>query len=112
VGLDFLAHPFWDKYLEFEDRLEAQDRIFAILDRVVKIPMHQYARYFERFRQMAHTRPLMELVPAETLAQFRAEVESDNNTFQSGPKGPLEIEREVRTKIDNYHLEFFTRTQT
>jgi pre-mRNA-processing factor 39 len=110
--LDFLAHPFWDKYLEFEDRLEAHDKIFAILDRVVKIPMHQYARYFERFRQMAHTRPLQELLPAETLAQYRAEVEAENATFQAGPKGELEIEREIRTKIDNFHLEIFTRTQT
>lgn len=111
VGLDFLAHPFWDKYLEFEDRLEAHDRIFAILDRVVKIPMHQYARYFERFRQLAHTRPLVELLPAETLVQFRAEVEADNATFQAGPKGELEIEREIRTKIDNFHLGIFSHTQ-
>jgi len=74
--------------------------------------MHQYARYFERFRQMAHARPLNELVPEETLAGFREEVNADNATFQSGPKGELEIEREVRTKIDNFHLEIFTRTQT
>lgn len=112
VGLDFLAHPFWDKYLEFEDRLEAQDKIFAILERVIKIPMHQYARYFERFRQLAHARPLAELVPAETLARFRSEVEAENAGYQAGPKGELEIEREVRTKIDNFHLETFTRTQT
>ncbi|TAQ88412.1 hypothetical protein B7494_g3277 [Chlorociboria aeruginascens] len=112
VGLDFLAHPFWDKYLEFEDRLEAQDKIFAILARVVKIPMHQYARYFERFRQLAHTRPLLELVPPETLDRFRAEVEADNATFQTGPKGELELERELRTKIDNFHLEIFQSTQT
>ncbi|RKF73090.1 Pre-mRNA-processing factor 39 [Golovinomyces cichoracearum] len=110
VGLDFLAHPFWDKYLEFEDRLEASDRIFSILNRVIKIPMHQYARYFERFRQLAHTRPLHELVPIETLSQFRAEVESDG--FQAGPKGELEIERELRLKVDNYYLETFTSTQT
>ncbi|TGO27445.1 hypothetical protein BPAE_0042g00580 [Botrytis paeoniae] len=111
VGLDFLAHPFWDKYLEFEDRLEAQDKIFAILNRVVKIPMHQYARYFERFRQLAHARPLLELLPAETLEQFRADVISESTGFQAGPKGELEIERDIRTKIDNFHLEIFARTQ-
>ena len=49
VGLDFLAHPFWDKYIEFEERLEAYDKIFAILNCVVHIPIHHYARYFERF---------------------------------------------------------------
>jgi pre-mRNA-processing factor 39 len=73
--------------------------------------MHQYARYFERFRQLAHTRPLEELVPADTLARFRAEVEAENAAFQAGPKGELEIERDLRTKIDNFHLEFFSHTQ-
>ncbi|TVY28063.1 Pre-mRNA-processing factor [Lachnellula hyalina] len=110
VGLDFLAHPFWDKYLEFEDRLDAEDRIFAILKRVINIPMHQYARYFERFRGLAHRRPLPELVPAETLATFRAEVEAE--AYQTGPKGEQEIERELRSKVDTFYLDVFTRTQT
>jgi len=110
VGLDFLAHPFWDKYLEFEDRLDAEDKIFEILSRVIKIPMHQYARYFERFRGLAHRRPLAELVPPETLSAFRAEVEAE--AFQSGPKGEQEIEREMRVKVDSFYLESFTRTQT
>ncbi len=107
VGLDFLAHPFWDKYLEFEERLEAHDRIFPILDRIVHIPMHQYARYFERYRHLAQSRPLNELLPADMLAQFRAEIMTE------GPdRGELEIEREMRTRIDNFHLEIFARTQT
>ncbi|KAI9777576.1 MAG: hypothetical protein M1835_005193 [Candelina submexicana] len=119
VGLDFLAHPFWDQYLEFEERLEASDKIFAILDRVVHIPMHQYARYFERYRQLAQSRPLSDLLPPDTLAQFRADIESEGpTTVQAGgqqikaDKGELEIEREMRTRIDNFHLEIFSRTQT
>ena len=107
VGLDFLAHPFWDKYLEFEERLEAQDKIFPILDRVVHIPMHQYARYFERYRHLAQVRPLHELLPADMLAQFRAEI-----VTESPDRGELEVEREMRTRIDNFHLEIFARTQT
>jgi pre-mRNA-processing factor 39 len=109
VGLDFLSHPFWDKYLEFEERLEAQDKIFAILDRVIHIPMHQYARYFDRFRQMTALRPLEELLPADILSQFKSEVETEN---QGNPKNQLELERELRTRIDNFHLEMFHRTQT
>lgn len=107
VGLDFLAHPFWDKYLEFEERLEAQDKIFAILDRVVHIPMHQYARYFERYRHLAQARPLQELLPADMLSQFRAEIENEGQA-----KTEPEVEREMRTRIDNFHLEIFARTQT
>ncbi|KAL8905822.1 MAG: hypothetical protein Q9207_002393 [Kuettlingeria erythrocarpa] len=108
VGLDFLAHPFWDKYVEFEERLEAHEKIFAILDRVVHIPMHQYARYFERYRHLAQHRPLTELLPGDMLAHFRSDIENE------GPadRGELEIEREMRTRIDNFHLEIFSRTQT
>ncbi len=117
VGLDFLAHPFWDKYLEFEERLEAQDKIFAILDRVVHIPMHQYARYFERYRHLAQLRPLHELLPADMLAQFRADIENEAIVAQGGSqvkieRGEADIEREMRARIDNFHLEIFARTQT
>lgn len=110
VGLDFLAHPFWDKYLEYEERQESQERIFAILKRVIHIPMHQYARYFERLRQLSHTRPLNELAPPETLAQYRAESEAE---LQYGiQKTELEIERDVRAKIDAMFYQIFQSTQT
>jgi pre-mRNA-processing factor 39 len=119
VGLDFLSHPFWDKYIEFEERLECEDKIFAILERVVHIPMHQYARYFDRFRTLAQSRPLTELLPEDTLSQFRQEVLADPPpTVQAGQqqikmeRGELEIEREIRARIDNFHLEIFSRTQT
>ena len=70
--------------------------------------MHQYARYFERFRQLAHARPLLELVPQAQIDEYRAEVLAD--AFQSGPKGEQEIDREIRTKIDNFNVESFPRT--
>lgn len=83
VGRDFLSDPFWDAYLEFEEKYVAYlkpyasksvpnssdesgssdppgssthqvlalptKRIVHILSRVVRIPLHQYARYYERF---------------------------------------------------------------
>ncbi|EON64921.1 hypothetical protein W97_04155 [Coniosporium apollinis CBS 100218] len=109
VGLDFLAHPFWDKYVEFEERLEAQDRIFGILTRVIHIPMHQYARYFERYRTLAASRPIIELAPSDVVAQLRSAISMD--PMLSG-RGDAELERELRTRIDNFHLEIFNRTQT
>jgi pre-mRNA-processing factor 39 len=111
VGLDFLAHPFWDKYIEYEERQEAQDKIFAILQRVIHIPMHQYARYFERFRQMAHSRPILELVPADTHARFRAEVEAETAAYGGLSRPELEVERDIRAKIDAMFYEIFQRTQ-
>ncbi|EPS30526.1 hypothetical protein PDE_05478 [Penicillium oxalicum 114-2] len=112
VGLDFLAHPFWDKYIEFEERVEAQEKIFAILSRIIHIPMHQYARYFERYRQLAQTRPLAELAPADTMALFRAEIEIASGQVAPGAKAEAEIERDLRLRLDTYHLEVFSKTQT
>ncbi|RBR24797.1 uncharacterized protein FIESC28_02365 [Fusarium coffeatum] len=112
VGLDFLAHPFWDKYIEYEERQEAHDKIYAIHARIIRIPMHQYARYYERFRSLSHNQPITEVVPAEDLARFRAEVENENLAFGGAPKAELEIERDVRAKIDAMFYEIFTTTQT
>ncbi|KAK4542116.1 hypothetical protein LTR36_007147 [Oleoguttula mirabilis] len=109
VGLDFLAHPFWDKYLEFEERLDAHDRVFKILDRIIHIPMHQYARYFERYRTMAQNRPLSELAPEDVILSFRREIEHDTGMK---PKAEADIERELRTRLDNLHFEAFQQTQT
>jgi len=112
VGLDFLAHPFWDKYIEYEERQEAHDKIYAIHARIIRIPMHQYARYYERFRSLSHNQPITEVVPTEDLARFRAEVETENLAFGGAPKPELEIERDVRAKIDAMFYEIFTTTQT
>ncbi|KAG9547262.1 putative mRNA splicing protein, partial [Aureobasidium melanogenum] len=107
VGLDFLAHPFWDKYIEFEERLEAQDKVFDILTRIITIPMHQYARYFEKYRQLAASRPLTELAPTNLLSQFNVELEPE---FKG--KSQIEAERAMRARLDTYHLEIFHKTQT
>ncbi|KAF7591181.1 hypothetical protein BBP40_001896 [Aspergillus hancockii] len=112
VGLDFLAHPFWDKYIEFEERVEALDKIFGILGRVIHIPMHQYARYFERYRQLAQTRPVAELASPETLSQFRAELDAASAQVAPGAKAEAEIERDLRLRVDSHHLEIFSKTQT
>lgn len=109
VGLDFLAHPFWDKYLIFEERLEAHDRVFKILDRIIHIPMHQYARYFERYRGMTQTRQLTELAPLDVIAAIRGEIERESGMK---PRSEADTERDIRTRLDALHLETFQRTQT
>lgn len=51
VGQDFLAHVFWDKYLEFcaeDDQVE----VVKVLEEIIRIPLHQYARYYEKYREL------------------------------------------------------------
>ncbi|KAK0703279.1 hypothetical protein B0T26DRAFT_756839 [Lasiosphaeria miniovina] len=99
VGIDFLSHPFWDKWLEYEERLENADKILAILKRVTRIPMHQYARYYKDLRTLAVDRPLQELVPAVELTRYRLEIEAECQAFGLPPKVDLELERDLRAKI-------------
>lgn len=74
--------------------------------------MHQYARYFERYRQIAQTRPVTELAPPEILSQFRAEIEAASAQVAPGAQAEEEIERDLRLRVDTYHLEIFSKTQT
>lgn len=108
VGFDFHADAFWDKYLEFEERLEDVNRYFAILARIIHIPMHDYARYFERYRQIAHTRTPAELLPPETLAQYRSEIEM---SASGNALSEHEIDAELRTRTDNYLLQTYQKCQ-
>lgn len=68
VGRDFLSHPFWDKYLEFEELVVGgagvEDRVVRILARVAQYPLHQYARYYEKLVAVmpAFSGPAVELI--------------------------------------------------
>ncbi|RDA92320.1 hypothetical protein CP533_3281 [Ophiocordyceps camponoti-saundersi (nom. inval.)] len=111
VGIDFMSHPFWDKYIEYEERREAQDRIFAILARVIRIPLHQFNRYYDRFRTMSHNRPLAELAPSEVMSRIQAEVEAESEIQGGAQRSELEVEREIRAKVDSMYYEAHMATQ-
>lgn len=111
MGLDFLAHIFWDKYIEFEERMEQSEKIFAILNRIIVIPMHQYARYFEKYRNMAQNRPLSTIVPPGVLTQLQLELENEGAGYKAG-RAQAEVERDLRSRIDQYHLTTFQKTQS
>ncbi|VVT46996.1 uncharacterized protein SAPINGB_P001492 [Magnusiomyces paraingens] len=54
IGRDFMSHVFWDEYLAFEVS-HSPDNIpkssLKILSRIVRLPLHQYARYYEQFSE-------------------------------------------------------------
>lgn len=101
---------FWDKYLEYEERQEAHDRVFAILKHVIHIPMHQYARYFDRFHKMSLAQPISELESADVLARYRSEILAEAAQYGVSKSEP-EIERDIRGKIDASFTETFYKTQ-
>jgi len=46
--MDFMPHVFWDKYLEFYEQKEDYPRLYTIMSRIIAIPMHQYARFYQQ----------------------------------------------------------------
>lgn len=73
--------------------------------------MHQYARYYERFRTLSHTQPLDQVVEPEVLSRLRAEVEAEAAPF-GVVRSELETERDVRAKIDALFYDVFQTTQS
>ncbi|KAL3961752.1 hypothetical protein ACCO45_003275 [Purpureocillium lilacinum] len=100
VGIDFMSHPFWDKYIEFETRQEAHTRVFALL----------YSRYYEKLRAMAHTLPLTDIATPEDLTRIQAEVQAESAAHGVTSRPELEVERDVRAKIDAMYYDVFTAT--
>ncbi|KAK9380897.1 uncharacterized protein V2V93DRAFT_369855 [Kockiozyma suomiensis] len=107
VGLDFLSHTFWDKYVEFEERMERPDLVFAVHSRIARIPMHQYARYFEKYTTLGSSQPVEALLPEEELAKITDSIHSDFG----GSKTGAEFEQEMRARIHQVHIEIFNETQ-
>ncbi|KAI9467961.1 MAG: hypothetical protein EXX96DRAFT_597540 [Benjaminiella poitrasii] len=107
VGLDFLAHPFWDKYLEFvETRLADSKRVLELLDRIVLIPMHQYARYYEKWRNMRANMSPTEALNPRYLEQFTEEINAEK-----GPLEPSELQVALKEKLDNQTASVYKTTQ-
>jgi pre-mRNA-processing factor 39 len=105
--LDYQAHPFWDKYVEFEERVEQPAKVFAILERIVRVPMQKYREYFEKFRTLASYRPLDELESVVPLAQWQEELQASHPHA-----GPHEVERELRTRVDSHFLTVYNATHS
>ncbi|CUS21388.1 LAQU0S03e01442g1_1 [Lachancea quebecensis] len=53
VGLQFLSHPFWDKFIEFETKHEQWKNVLAIYHEVSRVPLHQYSKYYTAYKQLA-----------------------------------------------------------
>lgn len=62
IGRDFLSDSFWDKYIAFLQNHEAYsddasgelarlEALTTVLASIARIPLHQYARYYEQFTE-------------------------------------------------------------
>ncbi|CAI2186839.1 8955_t:CDS:10 [Funneliformis geosporum] len=119
VGLDFLSHLFWDKYIEFEKSMQDYVRVMKILDRIIRIPIHQYTRFFEDFNNLLSTRPITELLSPEQYKEYEEEVkaappppteEIDGEQTTPTEKTEEQIQNDIRTRVYNLCVDNYTRT--
>ncbi|CEP08659.1 hypothetical protein [Parasitella parasitica] len=108
VGLDFLAHPFWDKYIDcLENRMSADPkRVLALLDRIVLIPMHQYARYYEKWRGIRNSMSPSDALDPATLEAFSKEIRQ-----LKGDIPAAEFEALLKEKLDAQTSSVYKTTQ-
>ncbi|KAF2033751.1 TPR-like protein [Setomelanomma holmii] len=109
VGLDFQSHPFWDKYIEFEERVQEPANATKLYSRVFRLPIYQFARYYEKFSVLLGHRPVEELVDAETLELVQKSIQSENQGQPEKP--PLEVERHLRQHIHQFYYDAYSKTQ-
>ncbi|CEJ00109.1 hypothetical protein RMCBS344292_14175 [Rhizopus microsporus] len=107
VGYDFLAHPFWDKYIDFvENRVSDPKKLMELMNRIVIIPMHQYARYYEKWRGLcANTKP-SEAVNDATLQQFLSKIKAEKGELTGDA-----LEKALREKLDAQIAKVYKETQ-
>lgn len=133
IGVHFLSHEFWDAYLDFEEREGQTQRVYDLLSRIARIPLHQYAKFFDRLRKMAAELPVHQTAPPEYLEQFQAEYDLEMeeggdavSTPPTGPAGPqgsssangfttaarkAAEERDLRSRVDSYLTGIYLQTQ-
>jgi pre-mRNA-processing factor 39 len=59
---------------------------------------------------MAQSRPLAAIIAPTTLTQFQQELENEGAGYSAG-RSQVEVERDLRARVDGFHLEVFNRTQ-
>lgn len=117
MGIDFVAHTFWDKYIEFEVSQEDYTRVSALYNQILHIPLDQTVNYHERFKVYAATRALAEIMltdevealqelkqqyatkMAELCKEKGVEVLEPAELHAAGIKTSEELEHEFRGKV-------------
>ena len=83
VGNGFLSHPFWDKYIEFEELQMNTLGVLALLEKIITIPLHQYSRYFEKYTLVASQLAPSDLVTKEEYESILSQVDNKEEDARS-----------------------------
>ncbi|KAF9921905.1 hypothetical protein FBU30_008026 [Linnemannia zychae] len=92
VGLDFMPHVFWEKFISFYEEKEEYAKMYKLMERIIAIPMHQYARFYQQYAQLISTRPMKEILPEEQYNSYKEEATANLGGSESISDEQLEAE--------------------
>jgi pre-mRNA-processing factor 39 len=81
------------------------ENVFAILERVIQIPLHQYARYYEKYSGLMASVPTRELVSEQELLDLTAKVAENDQLSQE------EIDNQTRQLIFVQKADIHSKTK-
>lgn len=61
----FLSHPIWDKLFQFEQNIGGEESTFWLYLKVIKLPLYQYAQYYQKFSELNKKHSLQDLFSDE-----------------------------------------------
>ncbi|PSN60574.1 hypothetical protein BS50DRAFT_579103 [Corynespora cassiicola Philippines] len=101
VGLDFFSSSFWDKYIEFEERVQEPGKVTQLLKRASQLPTYHFEKYFQKFYPLiVGSEPYENLVDEATLDGITTKVKVQNPGLN--PES-IEFDREIRKEIYNWY---------
>ncbi|KAG7665508.1 PRP39 [[Candida] subhashii] len=107
-GYHFNSHSLWDKVFEFEKGLMAisggnSTEVLGLYLRVIKVPLYEYAKYYNQFTEICKSYDIQSIVPKERMESY---LEKFNKT---------KLEHlsliEKHQIIDDYTYSVFSETQ-
>ena len=108
MTLDINSGQLWDKYVEFEERMDAQQNVLQILFRAIHCPSSGNQEHLNRLRQLAYSRPLGDLLSQEDAQAYIGVALS----ALPNPDNPDFDERKLREQVDNFYFAVFYSSQT
>ncbi|KAK3816710.1 MAG: hypothetical protein J3R72DRAFT_461126 [Linnemannia gamsii] len=110
VGLDFMPHVFWEKFIAFYEEKEEYSKLFQLMERVIKIPMHQYARFYQQYVQLVSSRPMNEVLSEEQYSTYKAKVTAAVADSQEAEVSEEQLEAEIRRLVIDASGLIYART--
>lgn len=111
-GKQFLSHPLWDKLIEFESTIngneEPSKEILATCLQVIRIPLYQYAQYYNRFVEINKLFSIKHIFSVDP--DRESLTEEYLNRFNKGSLDELSTIEEHQI-IDDFSYKIFTSTQ-